>query len=110
MEPAVQRLAPEVIPAAVDAHLDVEAGELVAGRAEAGELGVAGDAAPVGGLELVAVDVGHDPHAAGAAHGALVVEIRSDMCGCPDEFGVRVTHVEAGEHAAPEVGQHCPAG
>jgi len=63
---------------AVDAGLHVVASELVAGRAELQELGGVADGPAVGLLELLAVDVRHQPQVGFAAHRALVVDLDPD--------------------------------
>src|SRR5581483_5074258 len=89
--PAPQEVAPgEVVPAALGADLDHVAGELVAVLAEAVELALVRDAAAVGGLERVAVDVGHQPQLRLLADRALLLGLLPEMAGGPDELRVGV--------------------
>lgn len=94
----------EVVPAAVEAHLDDVAGELLERRLELLELGCARDAAAVGLLE-VAVHVGHEPHAVASAHRAVVGSALTDIPAGAEEFGVGVTHVATADRAAAQVPQ-----
>src|SRR5260370_22691211 len=68
---AVELVALEVVPMAVEADLDDVAGELLVRRVEAFELGGGGDAAPVGAGERVAVDVGDEAEVPAAADRAV---------------------------------------
>src|SRR6202011_4591352 len=60
---AVQLVALQVVPVAVEADLDHVPGELLVGGVEALELGRRGDAAAVGPSQGVAVDVGDEAKA-----------------------------------------------
>ena len=105
----MQGLPAQVVPPAVDADLDVVAGELVVGAAEPGQLVVVGDAAAVRLLQLLAVDVGDDPHPAGAANRAVVLELGAEVGRGPEQLGVGVADVEPGERTLLEVAQDRPA-
>jgi hypothetical protein len=95
----------EVIPTAIEAHLDDVAGELLERRCELVELGGVRDAAAVGLLEGVAVHVGDEPHAVAPAHGAVVESALTDVAAGAQQLGMRVADVAKADRAALEVPQ-----
>jgi hypothetical protein len=98
----------EMVPAAVEAHLDHVARELVEGRVEPVELGGVRDGAAVGLLQRVAVRVGHEAHAVASAHRAVVGSLLADVATGPDELRMGVAHVTAADDAATEISQYRP--
>src|SRR5262245_61238198 len=98
----------EVVPVALDAHLDHVPRELLARRGELGQLRGGLDAAPVGAAQAVAVDVRDEHEARATAHGTVAVEPLSQVAGGPEQLGLSVAHVEPGPLAGAQVAQHCP--
>ena len=107
---AVELVALEVVPVAVEADLDDVAGELLVGRVEAFELGGRGDAAPVGTGEGVAVDVGDEAEVPAAADRAVGGGGRADVAPGPEELGVGVADIVPLEAPGPQVAQDRPSG
>src|SRR4051794_25250264 len=107
---AVQLVALEVVPVALDAHLDDVARELLARRLELRQLFGRLDAAPVGTPQPVAVDVRHQHEAVGAADGTVAVEALAEVARRPQQLGLGVADVEASPLPGAQVTQHCPAG
>jgi len=103
---AVELVARQVVPPAVDAHLDHVPGELLVGRLELLELGRGADAAPVRAPERVAVDIGDEPEVRAPADRAVAPGRFTDVTTGPHELGMRVADVEAVEAAGPQIAQH----
>src|SRR6478736_6249868 len=98
-----------MVPPALDAYLDVVTGELVAGCAQLGQLARGADRPAVRRLQLVAVDVRHEPERRRRAHGALVVELGTDALRGTEQLGMGVAYVESRQRTTPEVAQHRPS-
>jgi hypothetical protein len=107
--PPEQIAAVEVVPAAVEAHLDHVARELLVHRSELVELGGVRDAAAVCLLERVAVHVGHEAHAVAPTHGAIVRSALTDVATGAEQLGMCVTHIAATHNATAQVAQDGPS-
>lgn len=107
---AQERPTVEVVPAALRADLDHVAGELVVLFPELREFAGTRDAAAVGVLQLVAVDVLHVPEILPAAHGAVLGDRLPHVAGGPQELGVGVAHVEPRDTTSSEVPEDGPPG
>jgi len=107
---AVQLVALQVVPVAVDADLDEVPRELLMRHFEAPQLLLGGDATAVRLTERVAVHVGHEPEALVAAHRAVAGKRFTDVTAGSQQLGMRVAHVGAIPAPGAEIPQHGPAG
>jgi len=107
---AVELVALEMVPVAVEADFDDVAGELFVGRVEPVKLGGRGDATPVGAGEGVAVDVGDEAEVAPPAHRAGGRGRGPDVATGSQKLRVGVADVVAVKATGAEVPQHRPSG
>ncbi len=107
---AVQLVTLEVVPVALDAHLDDVARKLLTRRVELGQLLGRLDAATVGTPQALAVDVRHEHEAMGATDRAVGVEGLTEVARGSQELGLGVADVEARPLPGAQVAKHRPAG